>query len=134
MKGMGPIWPHDNWYSPGKSRPIRNSDPIEPARQDQGVLFRGSLIHRAMDDKRFDLSASSDDFAHFMHVGEASDWATEFEKKGTAPHVFATQSPKGDAANDAYGGLTQPEFQKLPAEERLKIANRVEAKRRACKN
>src|SRR4051812_8536290 len=40
---MGPIWPRDHRYSAGKSRPIRNSDALEPTRQHQVTLFRGSL-------------------------------------------------------------------------------------------
>jgi hypothetical protein len=40
---MGPKWPHDHRYSAGKSRPIRNSDALEPTRQHQVTLFRGSL-------------------------------------------------------------------------------------------
>src|SRR5205814_10547483 len=35
MKGNGAKTAHDHWYSAGKSRPIRNSDAIEPTRQHQ---------------------------------------------------------------------------------------------------
>jgi hypothetical protein len=35
MKGNGAKTAHDHWYSAGKSRPIRNSDAIEPTRQYQ---------------------------------------------------------------------------------------------------
>jgi len=35
MKGNGAKTAHDHRYSAGKSRPIRNSDAIEPTRQHQ---------------------------------------------------------------------------------------------------
>jgi len=57
------------------------------------------LVHRAMQDKRFDLSASSDDFVHYMNVEQATDWATEFERGGSAPHIFSN-ADQGDADDD----------------------------------
>ena len=62
---MGPIWPRDHRYSAGKSRPIRNSDALEPTRQHQVTLFRGSLDttmffegYRATAQKDFGVTAA----------------------------------------------------------------------------
>jgi hypothetical protein len=92
------------------------------------------LVRRAMDDGRFDLSGSSDDFAHYMTEDEAADWADQLDKGGSAPHVFSTQDKPTDASTEKYGGLSEREFQRLSAEAKLRIANQVEAKRRARKN
>jgi len=87
------------------------------------------LVHRAMADTRFDLSASSDSFAHYMNVEQATDWASEFERAGSAPHIFSDAGQGGSAAEDTYGGMKKSDFEKLPAETRLRIINKVEAER-----
>ena len=49
---MGPKWPHDQWYSPGRSRPIRNSqrNPIAaPASRVRDVTNEDQLVEEALD-------------------------------------------------------------------------------------
>jgi hypothetical protein len=85
------------------------------------------LVYRAMQDKRFDLSASSDDFAHYMNVEQATDWATELQQGGTAPHIFSNADQANARTEEMYGGMKKSDFEKLPAETRLRIINKVEA-------
>lgn len=87
------------------------------------------LVNRAMQDKRFDLSASSDDFAHYMNVEQATDWATEFEQAGSAPHIFFDTSQNSAVSEETYAGMKKSDFDKLPAETRLRLINKVEAER-----
>src|SRR5690349_3118249 len=47
--------------------------------------------------------ASSDSFAHYMNVEQATDWASEFERAGSAPHIFSDAGQGGSAAEDTYG-------------------------------
>ena len=89
------------------------------------------IVARATRDKRFDLSASSDDFAGYMDEAEATDWAVEFERAGTAPHLFTGEAQEPEAMVD---GLKQSDFLKLPPEQRLAIANKIaDGKRNAKK-
>ena len=88
------------------------------------------IVARATRDKRFDLSASSDEFAGFMNEDEAKDWVTEFERAGTAPHLFAGEAQEPEGMVD---GLKQSEFLKLPPEQRLAIANKIADEKRNAK-
>ena len=64
-----------------------------------------------------------------MNVEQATDWATEFERAGSAPHIFSNADQGGAVAEDMYGGMKRSDFDKLPAETRLRIINKVEAER-----
>ena len=87
------------------------------------------LVERAMSDKRFDLSASSDEFAnYYLDEAEASDWAEEFERSKTAPHIFPIEGQE-QKPEEMYGGVKMSDFLKMPAEQRLATANRLEAER-----
>ena len=87
----------------------------------------GDLVERAMEDSRFDLSASSDEFAdHFMNEFEAKEWAYELERSGKAPHLFSVVTPDPATGTKTFGGFTEEELSRMPPEQRLAIANRVE--------
>jgi hypothetical protein len=90
MKGNGAKTAHDHWYSAGKSRPIRNSDAIEPTRQHQimdlqrflnyiptHVRPAGSIRPAAM------LVRGTDRFGHFKLVEMAT---AELDPEGVAVH------------------------------------------------
>ena len=83
------------------------------------------LTERAMRDKRFDLSASSDEFAGLMTESEAEDWAIEFERGGSAPHLFSGDADDESTTEEMYGGVKKSDFLEMPPEQRLAIANRV---------
>ena len=83
------------------------------------------LVQRAVADKRFDLSASSDEFAGLMTESEAEDWAIEFERGGSAPHLFSGDADDESTTEEMYGGVKKSEFLKMAPEQRLAIANRV---------
>ncbi len=91
------------------------------------------LAERAMRDKRFDLSASSDDFAALMNEDEATDWAIEFERAGTAPHLFNTQSHDTSNSEEMFGDVPMSQVEEMSAEARLRLANEVEAEQRHAK-
>ena len=82
------------------------------------------LVHRAAADKRFDLSAYSDEFAGFMDQDQASDWAAELERTGKAAHLF---NAEGTASRSAqmFGNLPLSEVEEMSAEARLRLANEV---------
>ena len=82
-----------------------------------------------MSDKRFDLSASSDEFAnYYLDEAEAADWAAEFERSKIAPHLFPIEGQE-QKPEEMYGGVKMSDFLKMPAEQRLATANRLEAER-----
>ena len=91
------------------------------------------LVKRAMKEARFDLSAVSDDFAGHMDADEAADWATEFERAGTAPHLFTSEAADKVGAEEMYGGVKMSDFLKLSPERRLAIANKVADEKRNAK-
>lgn len=91
------------------------------------------LVHRDIAHQRFDLSASTNNFAHHMNEREATDWAAEFERLGSAPHIFPNDAQRGPAPEQEFGGIKMSELLKMPAEQRLRIANQVEAAKRAKK-
>lgn len=93
------------------------------------------LTERAMRDKRFDLSASSDEFAGLMDEDQAADWAVEFERGGSAPHLFSGDADE-ESNEEMYGGVKKSDFLKMAPEQRLAIANRVadEGRRNAKKH
>jgi len=88
------------------------------------------LLQRALADKLFDLSASSDEFAHsFLDEVEATYWAENLERSGKALHLFTTDAVDTTKPQETYGGYTTAQLEKLPPQDRLVIANRVEAER-----
>src|ERR1700730_14507089 len=93
------------------------------------------LVHRAMEDKRFDLSAVSDTFVNFtMDQSEAAHWAQELERSNKAPHLFTSEERNHGQPEDMYGDLKMADLLKMPPQSRLAISNRVEAERVAKKN
>ena len=86
-----------------------------------------------MRDKRFDLSAASDDFAGYMNVDEAAEWAAELERSGKAPHLFASQASDVATAEKKFGGYTEEELEKMSPQQVLRIANEVEFEKHAKK-
>ena len=89
------------------------------------------LVQRAVADKRFDLSASSDEFAGLMDEDQASDWAEEFERSNTAPHLFSANDQR---VEEMYGNIRKDDFDKLPPEQRLAIINQIDYERAQKKN
>jgi hypothetical protein len=81
------------------------------------------LVNRAAADPRFDLSAYSDEFAGYMNVEQATDWAMDLEATGDAPHVFADQ--QAAQPEKMIGGVPASEFAKMKPEQRLALANKV---------
>ena len=93
------------------------------------------LVHRAMKDKRFDLSAVSDTFTDFaLDEAEAANWAEELERSNTALHLFTTDEQTDGEADEMYGDVRMADLLKMPPESRLAITNRVEVERAAKKN
>jgi hypothetical protein len=88
------------------------------------------LAERAMVDKRFDLSAYSDEFAGYMNADQATDWATEFERVGTAPHLFATEGDDLSKPEEMFGDVPLSEVEEMSAEARLRLANKVADQKR----
>ena len=84
------------------------------------------LVQRAVADKRFNLSASSDEFSALMNEDEAEDWAIEFERSNTAPHLFSANEQR---LEEMYGNLRKSDFDQLPPEQRLAIVNQIEYER-----
>jgi hypothetical protein len=119
---------------PKKLKRLMITDVLAPYAMRRG-LSRGQLddlVQRAMEDKRFDLCASSDEFAdHFMDEAQATDWAQEFERSNKAPHIFPTSQAAKSEEN--FGGYPISELEKMKPEQRLAIANKVE-RERAKKN
>ena len=87
------------------------------------------LVARATEDKRFDLSASSDEFADY-HLDEAQAlaWAEELEQSGKAGHLFSVP-PAPASGKKTFGGFTEAELAQMPPEQRLAIANQLEFNR-----
>src|ERR1700704_3455887 len=80
------------------------------------------LVHRAMEDKRFDLSASSDTFVNFtLDEAEAASWAEELERSNTAPHLFTSEERNDGQPEELYGDLKMADLLKMPPESRLAI-------------
>jgi hypothetical protein len=48
------------------------------------------------------------------------------ERSGKAAHLFGTDLADAGKPEETFGGYTAAEFQNLPAEKRLEVANRVE--------
>ena len=82
------------------------------------------LVHRAAADKRFDLSAYNDEFAGYMSADEASDWASEVERTGKAPHLFDVEGT-ASRPEQTFGNIPLSEVEEISAEERLRLANEV---------
>jgi hypothetical protein len=88
------------------------------------------LVHRAMEDKRFDLSVSSDTFVNFtLDEAEAANWAQELERSNTASHLFSSVERNDGAPQEMIGGMPMSDFLKLPPETRLAISNREDIER-----
>lgn len=83
------------------------------------------LTQRATADKRFALSAVSDEFAGYMNPGEASNWAVELEASGKAAHVFAVLAQDASKSEATFGNLPLSEVEKMSPEARLQLANQV---------
>jgi hypothetical protein len=69
------------------------------------------LVHRAMTDKRFDLSAASDE-------AEAAGRAEELERSNKA-HLFNASALETAKPEQKFGGLTQAELEKMPPQQVL---------------
>ena len=90
----------------------------------------GDLVFRAMQDKRFDLSASSDTFVNFLlDEAEATNWAEELERSRKAPHLFTMDAVDAVKPEETFGGYTAAELDRMSPQDRLVIANRVEYQR-----
>jgi hypothetical protein len=88
------------------------------------------LVQRGMADTRFDLSATSDDFADYhMDAAEAANWADEFEQSGQAPHLFTPDPGLQPQPEERYGGYTAEQFEAMTPDQQLAVANRVEYER-----
>jgi hypothetical protein len=88
------------------------------------------LVRRAQEDKLFDLSASKDEFAHpYLDEVEATYWAEILERSGKAEHLFTTDATDAVKPEETYGGYTAEQLANMPPQDRLAIANRVEAER-----
>ena len=87
------------------------------------------LVQRAVADKRFNLSASSDEFSALMNEDEAEDWAIEFERSNTAPHLFSANEQNRSTLEEMYGGMKKSDFDQLPPEQRLAIFNQWDYER-----
>jgi hypothetical protein len=88
------------------------------------------LVERGLVDARFDLSATSDDFAdHHMDEAAAGDWAEEIERSGKAPHLFTPDPRFQPKPEERYGGYTAEQFEAMSSDQQLAIANRVEYER-----
>ena len=87
------------------------------------------LVHRAVKDPRFDLSAVTDEFAGFMNREQATDWAIELERTGSAAHVFSQQGA-ATSTEEAFGGIPMSKIKEMSAEERLRLANKVDDEKR----
>jgi hypothetical protein len=86
------------------------------------------LVARAMEDKRFDLSVSCDEFDDLlMDEAQAKTWAEELEESGTASHLFTVEAPTDD--RKTFGGFTEEELSRMSPEQRLAVANKVEFER-----
>jgi|RhiMethySRZTD1v2_1073278.scaffolds.fasta_scaffold156854_2 hypothetical protein len=78
------------------------------------------LVHRAMTDKRFDLSAASDEFAdYFLDEAEAAGWAEELERSNKARHLFNASALETAKPEQKFGGHTQAELEKMPPQQVL---------------
>ena len=84
------------------------------------------LVQRALTEKLFDLSASSDEFALYLDQAAASYWAEALERSGNAVHLFTTDASDHVTPEKTYGGYTAAELERMPPQDRLAIANRVE--------
>lgn len=84
------------------------------------------LVARATEDKRFDLSAFSDEFAdYYMDGVQARAWAEELEQSGRAGHLFSVSPPPANASK-TFGGFTEAELAQMPPKQRLGIAKQLE--------
>jgi hypothetical protein len=93
----------------------------------------GDLVERAMRDPRFDLSASSDDFAGCMNEHEAAEWAKELERSNAAPHLFTSDGAEQVTDEERFGGYTREELQKMSSQRALSIINQIEFEKHAKK-
>ena len=83
-----------------------------------------------MADSRFDLLGADNEFANLLvDENDARFWAEDLESAGTAPHLFPASEKERKRDLDKFGGYTEAEFLKLPPEQRLAIANRLEFER-----
>jgi hypothetical protein len=86
------------------------------------------LVRRALADKN--LSASADEFADpFLDEVEVTYWAEALERSGTAEHLFTTDASDAVKPEETYGGYTAEQLANMPPQDRLAIANRMEAER-----
>ena len=88
------------------------------------------LARRAVADKKFDLSATSDEFADYsLDEAEAAEWADELERSGRAPHLFTPDPRFQPKPEERYGGYTAEQFEAMSPDQQLAVANRVEYER-----
>ena len=88
------------------------------------------LVQRGMLDARFDLSATSDEFADYhLNEAEAGEWADELDRSGKAPHLFTPDPRLQPKPEEKYGGYTAEQFEAMSGEQQLAVANRVEYER-----
>jgi hypothetical protein len=132
VKQKGMVMPA---IDPIKLKRLKISHLLMPFAMKRGLTSAqlGDLVERAMADTRFDLDAATDEFSNFLiDEDDARFWAEDLERLGTAPHLFsvAGTNPKPNAKT--VGGYTEAELSKMPPEQRLAIANRVEFERAAA--
>jgi hypothetical protein len=88
------------------------------------------LVRRAIADKKFDLSATSDEFADYhLDEAEAAEWADELDRSGKAPHLFTPDPRFQPKPEEKYGGYTAEQFEAMSPQEQLSVVNRVEYER-----
>ena len=69
-----------------------------------------------MADARFDLSATSDEFADYhLDEAEAAEWADELDRSGKAPHLFTPDPRFQPKPEERYGGYTAEQFEAMSA-------------------
>jgi hypothetical protein len=84
------------------------------------------LARRAVTDKKFDLSATSDEFADYhLDEAEAAEWADELDRSGKAPHLFTPDPRLQPRPEEKYGGYTAEQFDAMSPDQQLAVANRV---------
>jgi hypothetical protein len=84
------------------------------------------LVRRAVTDKKFDLSATSDEFADYhLDEAEAAEWADELDRSGKAPHLFTPDPRLQPKPEEKYGGYTAEQFDAMSPDQQLAVANRV---------
>src|SRR3954468_14119223 len=80
------------------------------------------LARRAVADTKFDLSATSDEFADYsLDEADAAEWADELDRSGKAPHLFTPDPRFQPKPEERYGGYTAEQFEAMSADQQLAV-------------